>query len=201
MTMSTRFSVAGAAAMSALFVLSPRVTWAQGEHLQGANAQPMHGSVETHDELQPARLPPLPKGMTLETIIQGDSIYHGKGNCFACHGAEAEGLPAAGDALTVSLNWAQYDWDSIDSLIDHGIPQQLTRSPIQMPPRGGKSNLTNDETRRVAAYIWAISQTRGEPWPGGHASHASMVPPGATKGTATRALIRNRPAGARTPPR
>ena len=201
MMMSIRWIVAGAAAAGALLVLSPSALWAQGEHVQQANAQRERASVETHDELQPATLPPLPKGMTIATIVQGDSIYHGKGNCFACHGAEAEGLPAAGDALTVSLNWAQYDWASIDSLIDHGIPQQLTRSPIQMPPRGGKSNLTDDETRRVAAYIWAISQTRGEPWPGGHASHESMVPPGATKGTATRALIRSRPAGERKQPR
>ena len=53
-----------------------------------------------------------------------------------------------------------------------------------MPPRGGKSDLTPDETRAIAAYVWAISQTRGEPWPGGHATHASMVPPGSTAGTA-----------------
>ena len=130
-----------------------------------------------------------PPGMTIETIGQGDEIYHGKGACFACHGAEAQGLPAAGDALTVSLNWAQYSWSSIDSLIDAGIPQTITRSPMLMPPRGGRSDLTPSEVERVAAYIWAISQTRGEPWPGGHASHASMVPAGASAGTATRVLI------------
>jgi mono/diheme cytochrome c family protein len=114
--------------------------------------------------------------MTIQTIVQGDSIYHGQGNCSACHGVEGEGLPAAGDGLTVGLNFAQEDWVSIDSLIDAGIPQVLTRSPIQMPPRGGKSDLTPEQVRRVAAYIWAISQTRGEPWPGGHASHGSMTP-------------------------
>ncbi|HEY6828796.1 MAG TPA: hypothetical protein VI259_18175, partial [Gemmatimonadaceae bacterium] len=107
-----------------------------------------------------------------------------------CHGTEGEGLPAAGDAITVALNWAQYEWKSIDSLIDRGIPQVLTRSPIAMPPRGGKSNLTADETERVAAYVWAISQTRGEPWPGGHESHAGAVPAGVGKGTATRVLAK-----------
>jgi mono/diheme cytochrome c family protein len=157
--------------------------------------------VETHDELQPAQLPPLPNGMTTQTIVQGDSIFHGKGNCFACHGVEAQGLPAAGDALTVSLAWAQYDWNSIDSLIDKGMPQALTRSPIQMPPRGGKSNLSDDEVRRVAAYVWAISQTKGEPWAGGHASHAGMVPAGATKGTASNTLLRAFPLGTGRPPR
>jgi mono/diheme cytochrome c family protein len=174
--------------------------FARGAHAQGERAQHAQGvgsraSILTHDDLQPAQLPPLPSGMTIETIVAGDAIYHGKGNCFACHGAEGEGLPAAGDALTVSLNWAQYNWNSIDSLIAHGIPQVLTRSPIQMPPRGGKSNLTSDETRRVAAYVWAISRTRGEPWPGGHSSHSSLVPPGAGKGTAARALVKERPPG------
>jgi mono/diheme cytochrome c family protein len=183
-----------------LLMLVSTATWAQ-ERTQQPGGTGTRPAIQTHDDLQPAQLPPLPKGMTIQTIVQGDSVYHGKGNCSACHGAEGEGLPAAGDALTVALNWAQYDWRSIDSLIDRGIPQVLTRSPIQMPPRGGKSNLSDEEVRRVAAYIWAISQTRGEPWPGGHTSHSGMVVAGLDKGTATRALVRSRPPGERKPPR
>jgi len=53
-----------------------------------------------------------------------------------------------------------------------------------MPARGARGDLTRDETRRIAAYVWAISQVKGEPWPGGHASHQGLVPPGSTKGTA-----------------
>lgn len=142
-------------------------------------------TVKTHDDLQPPTLPALPQGMTIGDLVRGDSIYHGKGTCFVCHGVEGEGRPAAGDALTVALNWAQPNWRSIDSLIDNGIPQPLTRSPIQMPPRGGRSDLTGSEVRAVAAYVWAISQTRGEPWPGGHSSHRGMTPAGADAGTAT----------------
>lgn len=182
------------AAACALAAIASPAGFAQERAQQPPSGGIAPPKVQTHDDLQPAQLPPLPSGMTIATIAAGDSIYHGKGNCFACHGAEAEGVPAAGDALTVSLNWAQYDWRSIDSLITTGIPQVLTRSPIQMPPRGGKSDLTSDETKRVAAYVWAISQVRGEPWPGGHESHASMVPAGADKGTATRALLLYRPA-------
>jgi mono/diheme cytochrome c family protein len=183
-----------------LLMLVSTATWAQ-ERTQQPSGTGTRPAIQTHDDLQPAQLPPLPKGMTIQTIVQGDSVYHGKGNCSACHGVEGEGLPAAGDALTVALNWAQYDWRSIDSLINHGIPQVLTRSPIQMPPRGGKSNLSDEEVQRVAAYIWAISQTRGEPWPGGHTSHSGMVVAGIDKGTATRALVRSRPPGERKPPR
>ena len=170
-----------------LLACAPARLQAQGEHTQrpttgsGGN----HPTVKTHDDLQPATLPPLQAGISIADIVRGDSIYHSKGNCFACHGVEAEGRPAAGDALTVSLNWAQYDWRSIDSLIVAGIPQVLTRSPMMMPPRGGKSNLTDDEVASVAKYVWAISQTRGEPWAGGHASHEAMTAIGADEGTAT----------------
>jgi mono/diheme cytochrome c family protein len=149
---------------------------AQAGHPQHIPGESSNRQPKTHDDLQPTALPALPNGMTIQMIVDGDSIYHGKGNCSACHGVEGEGLPAAGDGLTVGLNFAQEDWVSIDSLIDAGIPQVLTRSPIQMPPRGGKSDLTREEVRRVAAYIWAISQTRGEPWPGGHPLHGSMTP-------------------------
>jgi hypothetical protein len=77
------------------------------------------------------------------------------------------------------------EWRPIDSLVTAGIPDPITRSPIAMPPRGGKSNLSPEETRSIAAYVWAISQTRGEPWPGGHDTHGAMIPPGSTSGTAT----------------
>lgn len=180
-------AVALSAISLVLFVAAARGQGRQSTQPDNAKSagQP---KVKTHDDLQPTTLPPLPAGMTLADIVRGDSVYHGKGACFACHGLEGEGRPAAGDALTVSLNWAQYDWRSIDSLIDAGIPQTLTRSPIAMPPRGGRSDLTDGEVRSVAAYIWAISQTRGEPWPGGHTSHETMGPAGADQGTATAVL-------------
>lgn len=166
---------------------------AQAPHTQQSNtATNGRPTVKTHDDLQPSMLPPLPPGMTIADIVRGDSVYHSKGTCFVCHGVEGEGRPAAGDALTVALNWAQPNWRSIDSLIDNGIPQPLTRSPIQMPPRGRRSDLTEAEVRSVAAYVWAISQVRGEPWPGGHASHGGMTPAGADAGTATQLATEQR---------
>jgi len=87
--------------------------------------------------------------------------------------------------MTVGLAFVPYRWESIDSLVTAGIPDSDTRSPIAMPARGAKWDLTPGQIRQVAAYVWAISQARGEPWPGGHASHVSMVPPGSTAGTAS----------------
>ncbi|HEX5439128.1 MAG TPA: cytochrome c [Gemmatimonadaceae bacterium] len=175
-----RLPVTACAVLLALCIGAPSASGQLVERLGSGNR------TVALDEMQPDTLPTLPKGMTVHDIVAGDSVFHGKGHCFVCHGSEGQGRPAAGDALSVSLAFVQPDWMQIDSLVTAGIPDALTRSPIRMPPRGGKSDLTPQEIRRVAAYVWAISQTHGEPWPGGHTEHTKMVPLGATYGTATR---------------
>jgi mono/diheme cytochrome c family protein len=123
------------------------------------------------DRWQPKRLPALPSGVTLDMIRQGDEIYRGKGGCVTCHGPDGFGMPNAGSGVTLGLGFIPGDIRSIDSLVTAGIPEALTRSSVAMPPRGATQNLTPDETRRVAAYVWAVSRVAGEPWPGGHQTH------------------------------
>lgn len=126
---------------------------------------------DTHEDGQPAKLPSLPNGMTIAMIVQGDSLFRGKGACQACHGQEATGMPDMGSSLTAGLLFIPHQLNAIDSLIQAGIPEPVTRTSIAMPPRGGKSDLTPEESRLIAAYVWAISQTKDEPWPGGHRTH------------------------------
>ncbi len=145
---------------------------------------------ERDQEFQPAALPALPAGMTVDEIVKGDDLFHGRGGCFACHGAEAEGLPAAGSALTRGLGFIPIEWSPIDSLIQAGIIEVDTRSPIRMPAKGARGNLAPADTKLIAAYVWAIGKTKGEPWPGGHPSHGSQIPPGSTDGTAGLAQVR-----------
>jgi mono/diheme cytochrome c family protein len=172
-----------------LLVSLPAVATAQGrtsapaDHASGA-ADSL-ALAQTNEDGQPTRMPPLPRGVTLDLVRTGDGVFHGKGHCFACHGADGEGLPNAGSALTLSLNFVPTELAAIDSVITFGIPESVTRSTIAMPPRGGKSDLNTDETRAVAAYVWVISQVRDEPWPGGHRTHVNMVPAAAVTGTAT----------------
>jgi len=129
---------------------------------------------DTDEEAQPDTLPPLPYGMTIEMIRDGDRLFHAKGGCVNCHGSEAQGLAARGKTLTAGLAFVPPgDWNALDSLISVGMPDKQTRSPIAMPPRGQHENLDATEVRTIAAYIWAISQTRGEPWTGGHRLHAA----------------------------
>jgi mono/diheme cytochrome c family protein len=144
---------------------------------QGMNKLTTARVLDHDDEFQPDTLPSLPTGMTVQMIVDGDAIFHGVGGCFLCHGEEATGVQQRGSAVTNAVLKvpvkAPGGWDAVDSLILNGIPEAVTRSSIGMPPRGIRSSLNTDQVRRVAAYIWAISQTRGEPWPGGHANHAT----------------------------
>jgi mono/diheme cytochrome c family protein len=130
--------------------------------------------MDTDEEAQPAALPPLPFGMTLDMIRAGDAIFHGAGGCVNCHGSEAQGLPARGKTITAGLHFvAAGDWRGVDSIISVGIPDAGTRSPIAMPPRGQHGDLDAVQIQAVGAYVWAISSARGEPWTGGHIAHAA----------------------------
>ena len=136
------------------------------------------------DRWQPKKLPALPSGMTLEVIRAGDSLYHGRAGCVTCHGPDGYGMNDAGSGLTMGLNFIPADWKVIDSLVTAGIPEALTRSSVAMPPRGVGQNLTPEETRTVAAYVWAIANTADEPWPGGHRTHAQTTTAAAGDSTA-----------------
>ena len=129
---------------------------------------------DTDDESQADTLPALPNGVTVADLRAGDAIFHGKGGCVNCHGQEAQGLAARGSTLTAGLHLIPGDDPrGVDSIIVNGITDAETRSPIAMPPRGQKSDLTAAETHAVAVYVWAIANARGEPWPGGHATHGN----------------------------
>ena len=172
----------------ALVIAAVGLAGAQAGRSRGGVAKPdaqQPNISPTNEDLQPDHLPALPATVTLPDLVVGDRIFHSTGGCFACHGAEGEGLPAAGAAITTGLAYAQLDVASIAKLITEGLPDADTRSPIAMPPRGARGNLTAEEITQVAEYVWAIAQVRGEPWAGGHASHFHLVPPGSTSGTAS----------------
>jgi cytochrome c5 len=131
-------------------------------------------AADTHEDGQPAKLPRLPSGMTIAMIVQGDSLFRSKGGCQTCHGREANGMPDMGSGITSGLLFIPPEWGAIDSLIQAGISEPVTRTTIAMPARGAASNLTPEESRLIAAYVWAISHTKGEPWQGGHKSHGQQ---------------------------
>jgi mono/diheme cytochrome c family protein len=91
-------------------------------------------------------------------IAQGDSIFHSKGNCYACHGANA--LGAVGPNLT-DAEWIHSDgsYDAIVKQITTGVPKEESKSGIAMPAKGG-SSITDDEVKAVAAYVYSLSHKK-----------------------------------------
>src|SRR3954470_17037527 len=96
-----------------------------------------------------------PPGVTPALITQGDSIFHSKGNCYACHGDNAQG--AVGPNLT-DAEWLHSDgsYDAIVKQITTGVTAEESKSKIPMPPKGG-SQITDDEVKAVAAYVFSLS--------------------------------------------
>ncbi len=127
----------------------------------------------TDEDGQAGALPAPPAGMTIGHLRSGDAVFRRKGGCVACHGRDGTGVPGKGSSLTAGLNYIPkpYSWAGLDSLVRHGISEAITRTNVACPARGARGNLTHDEVNRVAAYVWAIAQVRGEPWLGGHPTH------------------------------
>lgn len=139
----------------------------------GGAVPPREALSRTDEDGQPTTMPVLPAGLTPAVLRAGDAVFRGKGGCVSCHGADAIGVAGKGSSLTAGLNYIPrpYSWSAIDSLERHGIVESITRTNISCPVRGVRHNLSDAEVSRVAAYVWAIAQVRGELWSGGHTRH------------------------------
>ena len=88
----------------------------------------------------------------------GDRIYHGQvggAACTACHGEHGQGSPLGPDLTGKKWLWGDGSLEAIAKTITDGVPQpKQYRSP--MPPMGG-AELSPDQVRALAAYIWSIS--------------------------------------------
>ncbi len=97
----------------------------------------------------------LPAGVTMEMVAQGDSIFHGAGQCQTCHGADAKGTPLAPDLTDDTwLNTTGRNYDEIVKLVTTGVPQPK-QHPSPMPAKGG-STITDDQVKAVAAYVLSL---------------------------------------------
>jgi cbb3-type cytochrome c oxidase subunit III len=99
-----------------------------------------------------------PAAVTPAAIALGDSLFHSKGNCYACHGANAQG--AVGPNLT-DADWIHSDgsYDAIVKQITTGVTAEESKSKIPMPPKGG-SQITDAEVKAVAAYVYSLSHKK-----------------------------------------
>jgi mono/diheme cytochrome c family protein len=98
---------------------------------------------------------PVPAGVTSELIAQGEKVFHGPGNCYACHGTNGQG--AVGPNLT-DAEWlhSKGTFEEIVVQVTNGVPKEESKTGIPMPPKGG-GNISDDDVKAVAAYVYSLS--------------------------------------------
>ncbi len=91
-------------------------------------------------------------------IAEGKTLFGGQGLCMVCHGTNAKGIPNLGADLT-DAEWLQTDgsYDGILQTVSTGVPADKSTSGTVMPPKGG-SNISDEQMKAVAAYVWSLSR-------------------------------------------
>lgn len=103
----------------------------------------------------------LPPGVTGAMISKGKKLFAGDAICFSCHGADGRGMigPNLTDQAWLHSKGA---YDDIVAQIRLGVPPEKSKSGVVMPPKGG-TDLTDEQIRAIAAYVWSLSQPRKAP--------------------------------------
>ena len=103
-------------------------------------------------------------GSSSEPTYSADDIAEGSetfaSTCSACHGPDAKGLPNLGKDLTTSEYVRDNDDDTLLQLLIEGRPSghELNTTGVDMPPRGDNPSLSDDDLRKVVAYVRSINQ-------------------------------------------
>ncbi len=100
--------------------------------------------------------PPDTSAITPAAIDIGRAIFHGKGTCYACHGARLEGTQVAPTLKAHAWRDAKNgEFSEIFRVITHGVP-----STLMVSHPGG---ISQAEALSVASYIWAIGHRSAKP--------------------------------------
>ncbi|MEO8030361.1 MAG: c-type cytochrome [Gemmatimonadota bacterium] len=93
--------------------------------------------------------------LTPAMIDAGRKVFHGPGNCYACHGGKLEGGPIAPALTGKSWRHVNGDFDAIVDRIDNGLTGTL-----MVPHPGG---ISESQVFLVAAYIYSVSHGLAKP--------------------------------------
>ncbi len=105
---------------------------------------------------QPASAQPDTNAITPASIDIGRALFHGKGTCFACHGARLEGTQVAPTLMAHAWRDAKNgEFDEIFRVATHGVP-----STVMVAFPGG---ISRAEALNVAAYIWSVNNRKAKP--------------------------------------
>jgi len=98
----------------------------------------------------------LPAGVTAEMVTEGNTLFHGAGICFTCHGQNGTGVTGLGPALGDG-EWLHSDgsYEAIVNQIMNGVTATASKTGVAMPAKGG-SAITDDQVKAVAAYVYSL---------------------------------------------
>ncbi len=102
-----------------------------------------------------------PPGTTPQQVELGDRIFHGEvagGTCGGCHGSDGRGTPMGADLTHGPWLWSDGTLEGITRTITEGVAHPKQSSGA-MPPLGG-SQLTPDQVKAVAAYVYTITRQK-----------------------------------------
>ena len=94
--------------------------------------------------------------ITPAMVDLGRAIFHGKGTCFACHGAQLQGTQAAPTLKQHAWRDAKNgDYSQIFAVATHGVPSTIM---VAFP-----GSITRDEALAVASYVWSVGKGKAKP--------------------------------------
>jgi mono/diheme cytochrome c family protein len=94
--------------------------------------------------------------ITPQAIDAGRAMFHGKGTCFACHGAQLEGTQLAPTLKSHAWRDAKNgQLDEIFRVVTHGVP-----STVMVAFPGG---ISRADALNVASYIWSVNNRNAKP--------------------------------------
>lgn len=105
---------------------------------------------------QPGAVTPDTNAITPAAVDVGRAIFHGKGTCFACHGAHLEGTQVAPTLKAHAWRDAKNgEFSEIFRVVTHGVT-----STVMVPFPGG---ISRTEALDVASYIWSLNNRKATP--------------------------------------
>ena len=93
--------------------------------------------------------------LTSAMIDAGRKVFHGKGNCYACHGDKLQGGPVAPALTGKAWRHISGSFDAIVDRVDNGLAGTL-----MVPHPGG---ITETQVFLVATYIYSVSHGMAKP--------------------------------------
>jgi mono/diheme cytochrome c family protein len=111
-------------------------------------------AAQVSDTTPPKVKRPVP--VTDSAVARGRDLFHGAGNCAACHGPEGVGTDSGAPLAQGIWLHGEDSYEGILSRVVHGIPRETSTRGTAMPMRGWNT-LSDQEVRDVAAYVWMIS--------------------------------------------